>query len=44
MPDQSPAPSQTIAGFKGINNRIDPTRLGWESQLEAVNVLCDDAG
>ncbi len=44
MPDQAPPPSQTIAGFKGVNNRIDPTRLGWESQLEAVNVLCDDAG
>lgn len=44
MPDQAPPPSQTVSGFKGINNRIDPTRLGLEAQLEAVNVLCDDAG
>lgn len=33
-----------INGFKGINNRIDPTRLGLEYQLQADNVLCDDAG
>lgn len=33
-----------VSGFKGLNNRIDPTRLGWEWQLTAENVLCDDAG
>lgn len=33
-----------IDGFKGINNRIDPIRLGMEYQLQADNVLCDDAG
>ena len=38
--DESPI----IEGFKGLNNRIDPTRLGFEWQLQADNVLCDDAG
>jgi len=33
-----------IEEFKGLNNRIDPTRLGLTWQLEASNVLCDDAG
>lgn len=33
-----------IDKFKGLNNRIDPTRLGLEWQLEAKNILCDDAG
>lgn len=32
-----------ITGFKGLNNRVDPTRLGLEWQLEASNVLCDNA-
>lgn len=30
--------------FKGLNNRIDPIRLGLEWQLQANNCLCDDAG
>lgn len=33
-----------IQGFKGINNRIDPVRLGGEYQLQADNALCDDGG
>lgn len=33
-----------VDGFKGVNNRLDPTRLGFEWQLQAENVLCDDAG
>ena len=33
-----------VDGFKGLNNRIDPIRLGLEWQLQADNVLCDDAG
>ncbi len=32
-----------IAGFKGINNRVDPTALGMEWQLGADNALCDNA-
>ena len=32
-----------IEAFKGINNRIDPVRLGLEWQLQADNCLCDDA-
>jgi hypothetical protein len=32
-----------VDGFKGLNNRIDPIRLGLEWQLQADNVLCDDA-
>lgn len=32
-----------VDGFKGLNNRIDPTRLGLEWQIQADNVLCDDA-
>lgn len=30
--------------FKGLNNRVDPTRLGLEWQIQADNVVCDDAG
>ncbi len=41
MPDDQPV---KITAFKGLNNRIDPTRLGPEWQLEAKNTLCDDAG
>lgn len=41
--NQQAAPIR-IDGFKGINNRIDPTRLGLEWQLQADNVVCDDAG
>lgn len=33
----------SVSGFKGLNNRLDPTALGLEWQLEASNVLCDDA-
>lgn len=34
----------TVAGFKGINNRLDPTQMGLQWQLQADNSLCDDAG
>ena len=33
-----------VEGFKGLNNRLDPTRLGLEWQIQADNVVCDDAG
>lgn len=33
-----------VETFKGLNNRIDPVRLGLEWQLQADNCLCDDAG
>lgn len=33
-----------VEAFKGINNRVDPVRLGLEWQLQADNTLCDDAG
>jgi hypothetical protein len=32
-----------ISGFKGLNNRLDPTALGPEWQVQADNALCDDA-
>jgi hypothetical protein len=41
---ESGASPNIVQGFKGLNNRIDPTRLGLEWQLTAENVLCDDAG
>lgn len=41
-PQQAPQWPRVDA-FKGINNRIDPTRIGLEWQLQADNVLCDDA-
>jgi hypothetical protein len=41
---ESAAPPNIVQGFKGLNNRIDPTALGLEWQLTAENVLCDDAG
>lgn len=45
MAEQQAAPQwPKVDAFKGINNRIDPTRLGLEWQLQAENVLCDDAG
>lgn len=31
----------SVSGFKGINNRQDPTALGLEWQLSANNTLCD---
>lgn len=34
---------KSVSGFKGLNNRLDPTALGLEWQLEANNALCDDA-
>lgn len=40
-----PVKNPTIASqFRGLNNRLDPTRLGLEWQIEAHNVLCDEAG
>ena len=41
-PSQKPDPFVKVDGFKGLNTRIDPTRLGLEWQLQADNVLCDD--
>lgn len=38
------ADTAPVRGFKGINNRIDPTALGPEWQLRADNALCDSAG
>lgn len=38
------APDPIIGGFKGLNNRLDPTALGPQWQLQADNVLCDMAG
>lgn len=32
-----------FAGFKGLNNRLDPSALGYEWQLRADNALCDNA-
>ena len=36
-------PFTKIANFSGINNRVDPTKLGLEWQLVAQNTLCDNA-
>jgi hypothetical protein len=36
-------PFTKIANFSGINNRVDPTKLGLEWQLIAQNTLCDNA-
>lgn len=44
MVEQPQSPPNLVQGFKGLNTRIDPTRLGLEYQLQADNVLCDDAG
>lgn len=45
MADQNTAAQNPkVETFKGINNRIDPVRLGLEFQLQADNTLCDDAG
>lgn len=41
---EAQTPPNIVQGFKGLNNRLDPTRLGLEWQLIAENVLCDDAG
>jgi hypothetical protein len=43
MADQQAPQWPRVDAFKGLNNRIDPTRLGLEWQLQADNVLCDDA-
>lgn len=37
------AKATIVRGFKGLNNRLDPTALGPEWQLGANNALCDDA-
>ena len=40
----NPVLPETVADkFKGINNRLDPTRLGLAWQVRADNALCDDA-
>lgn len=44
MAEEPQVPANVVRGFKGLNNRLDPTALGLEWQLEAENVLCDDAG
>jgi hypothetical protein len=44
MAEQPQSPPNIVQGFKGLNNRLDPTRLGLEWQLQATNALCDDAG
>jgi hypothetical protein len=44
MDEQPQNPPNVVMGFKGLNNRIQPTALGLEWQLQANNVLCDDAG
>lgn len=36
-------PIALVSGFKGLNNRLDPTALGPEWQMRADNALCDDA-
>ena len=43
MADEKPA-FPKVDAFKGLNNRVDVTRLGLEWQIQADNVLCDDAG
>jgi hypothetical protein len=43
MADNS-SPFTAVAGFKGLNNRLDPTALGLQWQLQADNALCDEAG
>lgn len=40
----NPVEYPKVEAFKGLNNRIDPIRLGLEWQLQANNCLCDDAG
>ena len=42
--NQPDSQSSLVDGFNGLNNRVQPTRLGLEWQLQADNVLCDDAG
>ena len=37
------APAPAVRGFKGLNNRLDPTALGPEWQVQADNALCDAA-
>ncbi len=43
MAEEPQPPPNIVQGFKGLNNRLDPTALGLEWQLTAENVLCDDA-
>jgi len=44
MNEEAQSSPNIVQGFKGLNNRLDPTALGLEWQLTAENVLCDDAG
>jgi len=44
MAEEPQSPPNVVQGFKGINNRLQPTALGLEWQLQADNVLCDDVG
>jgi len=44
MNEEASQPLNVVRGFKGLNNRIDPTALGLEWQVQADNLLCDDAG
>jgi hypothetical protein len=44
MSEEASQPPTAVRGFKGLNNRIDPTALGLEWQVQADNLLCDDAG
>lgn len=44
MPYERPPSPAVVSGFKGLNNRLQPPALGWQWQLAADNLLCDDAG
>jgi len=44
MSEEPAVPPAAVRGFKGLNNRVDPTALGLEWQIQADNLLCDDAG
>jgi hypothetical protein len=44
MAEETQSPPNIVQGFKGLNNRLDPTALGLKWQLTAENVMCDDAG
>lgn len=44
MADATAPSSPPIRGFRGVNNRVDPSALGPEWQLTAENTLCDSAG
>lgn len=42
-PPDKDDPLTHVNGFKGLNNRLDPSVLGMEWQLDATGVLSDDA-